>query len=268
MKNLKIGHRLALSFGCVVAILVALAVIAFTRIALLDDGISMLIDNRYPKTVQAHTIKDSLNETARSTRNALLMTNKKQIQAELDNVNRLSGIISSTLEALDKTIANPQARTYMNALLESRAKFLPLKDRFIAAVQDGRTEEAAQIMFDELRPAQLLYMENLDKMIEIQSTLMHKAGEEAHAEAARAKQMLIGLSIAAVLLSILFGFLATRSITRPLNEAVGLAEKVAAGDLTGNIVVASKDETGQLLQALKDMNESLVRIVSQVRTGT
>jgi methyl-accepting chemotaxis protein len=32
--------------------------------------------------------------------------------------------------------------------------------------------------------------------------------------------------------------------------------------------VVSKDETGQLLQALKDMNESLVGIVTEVRSGT
>ncbi|WP_188381013.1 MCP four helix bundle domain-containing protein, partial [Oxalicibacterium faecigallinarum] len=268
MKNLKIGQRLALSFGCVVAILIVLAVIAFTRITLLDDGISTLIDNRYPKTVQAHTIKDSLNETARSMRNALLMTNRDQVRAELDNINRLSGIIGPTIDALDKTIAIPQARTYMNGLLESRAKFVPLKDRFVTLVQGGLLEEAAQLMFEELRPAQLVYMENLDKLVGVQSDLMIKAGEQAHGDAANAKQMLIGLSIAAVLLSILFGVFATRSITRPLNEAVNLAEKVASGDLTGDIVVNSRDETGQLLQALKNMNESLVRIVSQVRTGT
>ena len=38
--------------------------------------------------------------------------------------------------------------------------------------------------------------------------------------------------------------------------------------MTSRIEVTSKDETGQLLQALKDMNNSLVTIVGQVRTGT
>jgi hypothetical protein len=32
--------------------------------------------------------------------------------------------------------------------------------------------------------------------------------------------------------------------------------------------VKSRDETGRLLQALKDMNQSLVKIVGEVRTGT
>jgi methyl-accepting chemotaxis protein len=60
----------------------------------------------------------------------------------------------------------------------------------------------------------------------------------------------------------------SRSITRPINEAVVVARRVARGDLTGKIEVSSANETGQLMQALKEMNESLVEIVSKVRSGT
>ena len=66
----------------------------------------------------------------------------------------------------------------------------------------------------------------------------------------------------------LIGFWLIRAITRPLNEAVRIAESVAAGDLSQRIDVRSQDETGHLMQAMQDMNSSLVNIVSQVRTGT
>ena len=74
------------------------------------------------------------------------------------------------------------------------------------------------------------------------------------------------LVLAAALLVICL--LIARSITRPLNDAVRIANTVAAGDLTSTIVVRSDDETGQLLQALKAMNASLVKIVGEVRHGT
>jgi methyl-accepting chemotaxis protein len=47
-----------------------------------------------------------------------------------------------------------------------------------------------------------------------------------------------------------------------------MTRTVAAGDLSSRIEVHSRDETGQLLQALKEMNESLMRIVGEVRSGT
>jgi len=63
-------------------------------------------------------------------------------------------------------------------------------------------------------------------------------------------------------------FFIARSITRPLTQAVRVAKTVAAGDLTSHIdLVQSNDETGELLHALREMNESLVRIVGEVRSG-
>ena len=45
----------------------------------------------------------------------------------------------------------------------------------------------------------------------------------------------------------------TRSITRPIGEAVRVAQSVASGDLTSPVEVNSTNETGQLLHALKSM---------------
>ncbi len=80
------------------------------------------------------------------------------------------------------------------------------------------------------------------------------------------------LLLTAVVLAAVFGGAVTlwlgKSITRPLNRALELAETVAAGDLRGSIEVTSKDETGQLLRALGGMNSSLTKIVSEVRHST
>ncbi|MCP1575108.1 methyl-accepting chemotaxis protein [Herbaspirillum rubrisubalbicans] len=59
-----------------------------------------------------------------------------------------------------------------------------------------------------------------------------------------------------------------RAVSRPLNEAVSVAERVAQGDLTVQINTASKDETGMLMHSLRSMNDSLHKIVSEVRYGT
>ncbi len=64
----------------------------------------------------------------------------------------------------------------------------------------------------------------------------------------------------------------TAGITRPLQKAVAVACRVADGDLTASMQEEfhqrSKGEAAQLLRSLHDMNGSLVKIVSEVRTGT
>src|SRR6185503_14429603 len=49
----------------------------------------------------------------------------------------------------------------------------------------------------------------------------------------------------------------TGRITRPIGYAVGVASRVAQGDLTSDVRVEGRDEAAQLLQALGGMNESL-----------
>jgi len=78
--------------------------------------------------------------------------------------------------------------------------------------------------------------------------------------------MIFALVIMGALITICL-FIA-RSITKPMQHAIKVAQSVAAGDLTTRIDVKNKNETGQLMQALKDMNASLLKTVQQVRIGT
>lgn len=58
-----------------------------------------------------------------------------------------------------------------------------------------------------------------------------------------------------------------KMVTRPLDAVIQAARGIAAGDLTQNIAVSSTNEMGIMQQTLKDMNQSLARLVGEVRTG-
>jgi methyl-accepting chemotaxis protein len=86
--------------------------------------------------------------------------------------------------------------------------------------------------------------------------------------ASLASKVMIALGLLGGVLSMLTAWYITRGIVAPIRHAVKVARTVASGDLSSNIEVRSRDEVGQLSAALKDMNDSLARIVSQVRGGT
>ncbi|MGA7748997.1 MAG: HAMP domain-containing protein, partial [Gallionella sp.] len=80
---------------------------------------------------------------------------------------------------------------------------------------------------------------------------------------------IVVVSLAAVMGLLGLGLvLIVRSVARPVKNAIEIARLVTDGDLTQHIEVTSGDEVGQLLQALKDMNESLGRIIGEVRDTT
>jgi methyl-accepting chemotaxis protein len=89
-----------------------------------------------------------------------------------------------------------------------------------------------------------------------------------NASITQARFLMIGALVLGVLLTVTVGVLLVRSITFPLNHAIEIARRVAKGDLTGRIDVASTNEFGHLLQALQDMNSSLATIVQNVRVAT
>jgi methyl-accepting chemotaxis protein len=60
-------------------------------------------------------------------------------------------------------------------------------------------------------------------------------------------------------------YLIVRSIRRPLQESLAVAERVAAGNLSQSISSDSRDELGQLLNALSRMQGRLLELVSEVR---
>jgi methyl-accepting chemotaxis protein len=77
--------------------------------------------------------------------------------------------------------------------------------------------------------------------------------------------------LAAVTVLFAFGglmlYIIARSVTQPLNSAVEIAERVAAGDLTARIATEGRNETARLLASLGRMNDNLRNIVSEVRVG-
>ncbi len=83
----------------------------------------------------------------------------------------------------------------------------------------------------------------------------------------RFKSILAALITCIPVLMLIYPFI-RKVITQPLERGVEVARDIAAGDLTQRIEVNANNEMGALQQALKDMNQSLVRIVGQVREGT
>jgi methyl-accepting chemotaxis protein len=99
--------------------------------------------------------------------------------------------------------------------------------------------------------------DQVDRIAEIAGLEMNAAVAAAGRTEDNSTNLLLLVTVGALLASILLGILISRSITRPLATALGVADLVAAGDVTARIEVDSKDETGLLLAAMKNMVHSL-----------
>jgi methyl-accepting chemotaxis protein len=108
----------------------------------------------------------------------------------------------------------------------------------------------------------------MDKLVKLNVDGGDAASVAATTLFGHSRTLIIALLVATVVVGMLLALWVARIVSRPLREAVTLARRVAAGDLTSDIDVTSACETGQLMQALKDMTVSLQTLVAQVRSGT
>ncbi|WP_050475757.1 methyl-accepting chemotaxis protein [Herbaspirillum rhizosphaerae] len=267
-RKLRIGHQLAISFGFIAVLLLAVIFLTYGRIASLNANIGMTNSDLYPKTILAHRIKDKVNEAVISMRNALLISDPVKIKAELDSIETGARVIVASINEIDKTTAGEQGRQYVAGLVAARQKFVAARTHFAQTLLQDKKSEAAELLFSEVLPAQQGYFEQIDGMIALQQQRMTDNVQSSGADAQQTQYLLLGISLLALLLGALIAWYTTVSITTPLARAVAIARTVADGDLSSTIEVDARNETGQLLAALHDMNEGLLKIVSQVRSGT
>ncbi len=117
-------------------------------------------------------------------------------------------------------------------------------------------------------PTQNAFLEGAEKFASSQDSKLRSEGQTIVSAASSAIMITLVCAALAIIASVLLGIYLTRSIVRPLTEAVGVAERVAAGDLSSKITIDSRDETGVLMRALQQMNDNLLSIVTEVRTGS
>jgi|SRR5471032_2961837 len=156
----------------------------------------------------------------------------------------------------------------MPKIKEAETAAMPLMAKAAALGLANKADDATKLLVGELRPVQKKWLDLLTQLSELETQLNTEAGDDAAVAYNSARLMMMLLSAAAIGMGVLIAWLATRSITVPMRQAVLVAQTVAAGDLTSKFNVRTSDETGMLLRALQDMNSHLQDIVGQVRGGT
>ena len=264
MNNLKIGMRLGIGFGFALIMMSFIATLGIVRMSNLADEIDTMTNDRYPKTVWANDMIDSINLIATAMRNAVLL-NADETNKELERIAEARKNIADKLEKLEKTILSEKGKAQLKKVNDARAAYVPLQDEFIALIKADQDDAAKDLMLKKIRGVQGDYIKAVNELVDFQSDLMTEAGKQAAENYKSARNMSIAISLGSLVISILFALWITRSITRPISEASIAAEALSQGDLTVKIDATSKDEVGVLMGAMHTMVVKLNQIIGEVK---
>ncbi|HZW13180.1 MAG TPA: methyl-accepting chemotaxis protein [Noviherbaspirillum sp.] len=266
--NLKIGTRLALGFGVLCVFLVLLLGFSIGTLSRVNEGTELIVNDRMPKIEAVNGVQTEINDIALALRNMMLNEDKADREKQMAEILSSRRTVKENLDLLQRTVRFPKAQALVQQMIESDAKYLKGQEELLQRIQSGTPEEARDYLTNQLRPVLAEYKRLIDEQISLQKQFAHEFAVSAAETYTSTRNLMIGLGIAILAFAAVIGYRITVSITRPIAKALKVANTVASGDLTSHIEIRSRDEMGQLLEALKVMNESLVRTVAMVRSGT
>ncbi|MCU0952120.1 MAG: methyl-accepting chemotaxis protein, partial [Burkholderiaceae bacterium] len=268
LSSLRIGPRLAGAFAVLIAIALALGLFIVGQMASLSDSLTQVGSNRLPKVKLLDEMTELTNLQARQLRNMLLLDDKAELARSLDEVRSTRERMTRAMETLDPTLRIPEARRLLEESKTLRAGYGAAVDRFLQQHAEGKLAEARVTLLKEVRDRQVEYFAKVQEMKDFQIKMIDQAINEGQHQYVNARNLTLGLLAGMVALAVMLGLAITRSIVRPLNEAVRVADAVAAGDLTTRVDAQGRDEVALLMQALQRMVAQLSQIVGHVRSGT
>jgi methyl-accepting chemotaxis protein len=268
MNNMKIGVRLGLGFALVLALMALLTCIGLWRLQAVAQATHDM--TQLPLTKERY-ISDwyrYIDSGVRRT-TAISKSTDPTLGAFFAEDSKISTRAAAELQQkIEPLLETDEEKALWQELQKYRKIFISSRDASWKAKDAGQLDEANRILEQTYIPASKTYLGLVQKLLEMQRKSIDATARGIDTTYEESRNLLIALGAFVLALGALCAWWLTIGITRPLNKAVDLARTVTSGDLSSNIEVTGKDEASQLLQALKDMNQSLVRIVTEVRAGT
>jgi len=269
INDLKIGTRLGGAFAAVLLLMVIMLTSALWQMARIADAKTVMAQATHRAKLATEWMQGIETNTVRTV--TKFKVDDSEYEQLLDaEMKAVSATVSKRQEELEALVFTAEGKELLANVAAQRQRYTDIRNEgYRLRAEQGASSPAVQsYLREKIIPEMRAYIGSVEKVMTRQLHLYEQADASIDALTRSARQIMITLGVIAIVLGAAFGWLLTRSITRPLAGAVDLAQQVAAGDLTADIQAASRCEVGALMDALGTMTENLRKTVTEVRAGT
>ncbi|SCC91112.1 Methyl-accepting chemotaxis sensory transducer [Thiomonas sp. X19] len=269
LSKFRIRTRMTLGLAGMVAVIALNALLAQQQLAQSNARLGAIVQVQSQRIELLNAFFGNFQGTTTAIYQALLNPAHDDAQQALlgqelaHNRSSTAGIF----KALDALPPDAQVAADMAQIKRLIEKNRSVQQQVVSLMHQGLYPQASTIYTLLAAPVVASMRAKIDALIEGQKAQMRQAYAQSQGDYARSARNTLFITIGFALAAIFGGIWITRSITRPLGEAVGVAQKVAAGDLSVQVHSSARDETGALLQALGAMVAKLTATLSTVRSA-
>ncbi|WP_394253731.1 methyl-accepting chemotaxis protein [Stenotrophomonas maltophilia] len=260
LRNLRVGSRLGAGFG-----LLLLFIVAIVGLVLYGNHLKSA---QFEKVVDVNMVKMRLLNDMLDTNNAVLMHRRLMVikrGEDFDKDYQKAQELSQTYDGIwAKYIKIPRDATgdALVAKIDAARKATDASTQHLhERMKAGDFDGAAKELLAEHGLA-TAWNEAISTLLRHQETLTERSREEYRSTESWTGTLSIVFGALSLLLGSLAAWAITRSLTRPLEGAVKLADGIANGRLDNSIDASGNDEVTQLLRSMQRMQAQLQSVMA------
>ncbi len=263
-RHLRIGVKLILSFSAVLLLTALVGAFSVAKLADVNQTSTEIDESWLPSVRLSSSLEILLNEYRVAELAHILSLEPADMVAQEKEMVAVADKLAAARSDYAKLVSSPEERQLVESFDRRWQAYLVEHEKVIALSRANKNEEA-KAMNRNAERSFAATIEVLEKLIALNAAGSREAslrGDRLYEESRLAIVLAVGL---AVLLGLGLALAIARIIARPLQEAVNVAETVAAGDLSVRIGAVGNDETGRLLGALAGMTGRLSSVIDGQR---
>ena len=242
-------QKLALGFGGLLLVALALGLYGVTRVDRLGSAIDVILRENYRSVLAMQEAKEALERMDSGALYALLGFGGDTIHAEHDPRFRQALAVQSS----NITLEGEKERVE-----RLRALYATYRDTLAVVLDSSQSADVRRARyFGTLQPLFFEIKGEADAILRMNQENMAEANEAARRAASMARQRMFLLLLCGVLLAAALTALTSRSILRPVRRLQRSAEEVQQGNLDVVVSVAGRDELARLAQSFNAMTAYL-----------
>jgi methyl-accepting chemotaxis protein len=267
MSNLSIRSKLLISFGSVIFGLILLGALSLNNL----EKVSKISLN--VATVDAHQVVSlyRILDLGATHRNEIIT---HVGLSEVDDMKLVEETIHSLEEklnlAVDKEIKYEQSEEDMASIellehyLESRKLFTELTQEIVNESQSYFKEEALALTVGEASDTFKVSERLLLKLIDIRLNKLNDKADEASSISDKSEVIIIASVSIITLISVIFGLIVSRSITKPVDRLLYLFKEFSNGNLNLQCDSSSDDELGKVISGFIESVNAIASIMRRI----
>lgn len=271
LSRLNIGQRLMLSHGVLLVLMVLVAGWCMAEFEALAERMGSIVEVSDVKILRGQEMLDAINEMAVRARAVTLfsvasITDADAVNAEVRGLQAAATRYASAVASFEAMGVEAGTESELwKGMAEGARKTQPLLKKAVEQARDGGVVAASTTLALRVTPVEQAWRKDVQALIAQKNAQNVEAAAQAREAKHRALIVVCILVGMALLAGIALARRIARSIKQPIDLAIEMAERIAAGDLGTVIQVQRYDEVGRLLQTLVAMQQQLSAMVAEIR---